>query len=304
VKPDKYTLQEIFIKADHGHQIYVHEWGNSKSKQVILNFHGGPGSGTSESSKIKYNPDTQHVIFFDQRGSGRSLPLGELSHNNTAELISDINLIVKTLELKDIVLVGSSWGSTLALCYAIAHPSKVKALILDGILLGSHEDITLERSGAWQSFFPEVWHEFVESVPPSYRNDPFDYYLHRSIDKDPEVAKRAIYACMNLEASILSLDSHLLAPGFEDFDEIPGSIELHYLRHKFFINQDYILKNADKIKAPVYIVQGRYDMVCPPINAFRLDQALLNSHLIWTINGHLKQHEASNITKLILDELS
>jgi proline iminopeptidase len=300
---DNHTINELYLDVSHNHTIYVHDWGNKKASTVIIHLHGGPGNGTGDKAKLKFDPEKHHVIFFDQRGSGLSTPLGKTDHNNTDALVEDIELIIEKLNLKNIILVGGSWGSTLALVYAISHPDQIKGLILDGIFLAINEEGDWLNDGGWRTFFPDVWQNYLKSVPKEHQQDPSAYLLKQSASKDPEVRKKAVYAYMDMEGALLKLDEQYSSSSLEDFDETSGLIEMHYQRHDFFLKPGYILKNADKIKAPVIIIQGRFDMVCPPIDAYKLNQALLKSNLIWTINGHIKQHEAHTIFDMALQQM-
>jgi proline iminopeptidase len=134
--PDQNTLEETFIEVGDGHTLYVQSWGNPKGMPVIF-VHGGPGGHSNDKYKQQFNPNTQHVIFYDQRGCGRSLPFGSLEHNTTAELINDLDKIAKHFNMRKFVLLGESWGACLALAYAIEHPEKVKAILLAGVFTGS-----------------------------------------------------------------------------------------------------------------------------------------------------------------------
>ncbi len=293
--PDNYTSQEIFIDVGDGHEIYVHDWGNKKSKHVVLHIHGGPGVGSSDKDKLKFDPLLHRVIFFDQRGAGRSLPYGQLKNNTTIDLAKDINKVLQKLKIYKVLLIGGSWGSTLALFFAIKYPDKVKGLIIDGIFTATTEEIKWQTSGSINTFFPDEWQKFIFSVPTKYKSNPYKYYIDKAANKE------SIYQIMKLQSSILKLDEIYTLPNINDFDEIPGRIELHYLKNNFFLSSKYLLNNAFKIKAPVYIIQGRYDMVCPPIAAYNLDNKLPNSKLVWTINGHIRSHEAKSLQKIILE---
>jgi proline iminopeptidase len=304
MNPDRYTIQEHFFEADHNHQIYVHDWGNKQSSTPVIFLHGGPGNGCDDRDKRKFDPKTHRVIFIDQRGSGRSMPLAETSHNTTNDLVSDIDNVMKRLGIKKAVLMGGSWGSTLALCFAIVHPKKVEAIIIDGIFTGTHEEIEWLDKGGWKTFFPDIWEQYISSVPKTYASNPAAYFYKMLKSNDHEKVKRAVYEYMRMEAGLLKLDEILIPKDYEEFDPSAGIIEMHYLSHKCFIPEQYILKNAKSITAPVYMIQGRYDMVCTPKTAYELNRKLPHGKLIWTINGHLRQHEASTVQRLILDRVT
>src|SRR3989344_4695027 len=174
--PDKYTISERFIGVGNEHELYVHDYGNPKAKISILFLHGGPGSGCDDSHKqLLLNPEKQRIIFFDQRGSGKSLPKGSLRHNTTDYLIKDIEAIAKEYKLSQFVITGGSWGSCLALAYALKHPKRVKAMVLRGIFTGSSREIDFLDKGRFQDFFPDVWGAYLARTPEKYRQNPSAY---------------------------------------------------------------------------------------------------------------------------------
>lgn len=297
--PDKFTIKESFLDVGHGHQLYVHDWGKTDAQTPILFVHGGPGNGCADRDKRKFDPETQRVIFFDQRGSGKSLPFGSLEHNTTPDLVADIEKLADHLHLKKFVLVGGSWGSTLALAYGITHPERVTAMILDGIFTGTSAEIDWLGSGGWRQFFPDVWQKFIETVPAQHREHPGNYHLKHALGNDAEAAKRSAYAYAAMELALLKLDDQYQPGEYDTYDPAPMRIEMHYMANGCFMTDDYLVKHAAKLTMPVWLVQGRYDMVCPPITASRLHEALPDSQLIWTINGHMRQHEAANIQRLL-----
>lgn len=302
--PDKYTNQELFLDVGNGHQIYAQDWGKADAKIPVFYLHGGPGNGCDNKDKQKFDPGTQRVIFHDQRGAGKSLPKGELDHNTTANLIEDINRIADKLNIKKFVLSGGSWGSTLALAYATAHPDRVAGTVIDGVFTSTQEEIDWLEKGGWRTFFPELWDKYITGVPASYQNNPGQYLFKRILSDDTDEAKRAAYTYMSMEIGLLKLDQVYDAGEYEKFDPDPTRIEVHYLANSCFMQEGHIQKNAHKLRMPIWLVQGRYDMVCPPQTAYELHQKLPNSQLIWTINGHLKQHEAKNIHSLIIQNLT
>lgn len=301
--PDQCTISESFLDVGDGHQLYVHDWGNPQAKTPILFLHGGPGNGCDNRDKKKFDPATQRIIFHDQRGAGKSLPLGSLKHNTTQKLIEDIDKIARHLKLDKFVLVGGSWGSTLALAYGLAYPKQVMAMVIDGIFTGTKDEMDWLDHGGWREFFPDVWQQYTESVPPSFHHDPTAYHLKHALGDDQQAAKQAAYAFATMELALLKLDDTYTPGAFETYDPSMTCIEMHYVAHKFFMSKEDILQKASKLKMPIWLIQGRYDMVCPPIAAYRLNKALPDSHLIWTINGHLRQHEAANIQRLVLQQV-
>lgn len=303
MNPDQYTIQEFMLDVGDGHQIYVHDWGNKDAKTPILVLHGGPGGSSKDKHKAKFDPQTQRVIFHDQRGCGKSLPYGSIEHNTTQDLIGDISKVADRLDLEEFILTGGSWGSALALYYAVANPKIVAGIILDGVLTGSQQELDWFDKGIWRIFYPDVWQQLVETVPEESRKDPVRYHFEQALDKDEEKSKKSIYTYLNAEASLLRLDDRYVPENYDEFDHLPGLIEIHYLSNKCFVEDNYIFKNAASLTMPICMIQGRYDMVCPPQTAYKLHQALPNSQLHWTINGHLGEHEYASVFKLVLAQL-
>lgn len=284
--PDTHTLSETMLDTGQGHRLYVQEWGNKQAKTAFIFLHGGPGSGCNDSHKLLFSPQKNRVIFFDQRGSGKSLPAGELKDNTTDHIIKDIELIADTYNLSSFVLVGGSWGSTLALAYSISHPEKVDALVLRGIFTGTQTEIDFLDQGGFRHFYPEVWDRFLDSVPEEHRDNPAAYHGPRATGANPQAVKESAYAYAQLEGSIMRLDDRITAEDFETFDPNGIRIEVHYMQNACFLPENHILDNVSKLIMPTWIVQGRYDAVCPPVTAYELDKRLPNSQLLWTVAGH------------------
>jgi len=299
--PDQYTLEETMLDVGEGHRLYVQLWGNKAAAETIINLHGGPGSGTGDGSKQLFDPRKQRVLFFDQRGCGQSTPYGSLAHNDTDALAADISTLADHYKLKDFVLTGGSWGSLLALIYAIRNPKRVKRMVLRGIFTGRQEEIDFIDRGRFQAFFPEVWEAFVNSVPQKYAADPREYHLPRVLGKDPVAAKESAYAYNMLEGSIVKLDDRIHFEGLEDFDPVSSTIECHYLANQCFLPEGEILQKAHLLQMPVYLVQGRYDAVCPPVTAYELSKQLPNGQLHWTQAGHSGRDRANfEVVKALL----
>lgn len=286
---NRYLNGSGWLNVGSGHKIYWEDWGNKKAKTPIFYLHGGPGDSIKPYYKLPFDPLRQHVIFYDQRGCGRSLPLGSLKNNNTQALVEDIDKLRRHLKIDKINLWGGSWGSTLALCYAIAHPRQVGKMLLWGIFLARRLDIDFLYQGGGRLHFPEVWQKYQKTVPKSKTNQTVDYY-QKHID-DWTHAKE----WLNLEGSMMSVDTHpeKIVIDNEEFDEqsaISAKIESYYMKHNCFISENYILKNCKAIKhIPTAIVHGRYDFLCPPAAAFELLKALgPNSSLQIVPSGHAR----------------
>ena len=175
--PDKYTLQERFVDVGNEHQLYVQDWGNPKAKNIFVFLHGGPGGSVKDNHRLLFNPDKQRVIFFDQRGCGHSTPFGSIEHNTTGYLVEDVEKILVTLDIKSCILVGGSWGSCLALAYALKYPKRVKAMAIRGIFTGSEAELQFIEKGQFQNFFPDTWYPLFarHTAQPSLRSVGLSY---------------------------------------------------------------------------------------------------------------------------------
>lgn len=302
--PDVHTNQEHFLDVGDGHQLYVQDWGNEDARTAVIYLHGGPGSGCQDKHKRGFDPTRQRIIFFDQRGSGRSLPYGSLEHNTTDHLVADIEKIADHLKLDRFILTGGSWGACLALAYAIAHPQRVAAMVLNGILTCSQDELDWVDKGGFKTFYPDAWERYLERTPKSHRHDPTGYHFKRLLGDDPQASKESGYAYQMLELAILQLDDHVTEPPYEDFDPASIRIEAHYLANKGFMSDRFILNNAHSIMAPTWLVQGRYDMVCPPATAYELHTRLSDSRLIWSTSGHRTERESRTVIRELLNMMA
>jgi proline iminopeptidase len=302
--PDNHTNQELMLDVGDGHTLYVHDWGKADASQVIFFLHGGPGGGCSDSHKHRFDPVRQRVIFHDQRGSGRSTPRGTLEHNTTAELVSDITKIAGKLDIEQFIITGISWGATLGLAYAIDQPQRVSALVLNGVFTGAQPDIDWINKGEFRTFYPEVWERYSYTVPQKHQSDPSAYHFRRVFGDDAEAAKQSAYAYSCLEGAVLRLDDRFQPYDYDTFDPAETKVEMHYLANGCFLPDRHIYDNVAKLTMPIWLVQGRFDMVCPPSAAYELHRLLPRSELIWTVGGHASEHETWNVTRSILLQLT
>ncbi len=302
--PDEFTIRESFLDVGDGHQLYVHEWGNENAETPIIFMHGGPGGQCKDKHKVVFDPNKHKVIFFDQRGSGRSLPYGSLENNTTKELILDVNKVADHTGIENFVITGGSWGCALSLFYAVAHPKRVKALVLDGVLTGTKKEIEWLDKGRFHAFLPDVWESYVQSVPANHRSNPSKYHFERVLSDDEAAVRESGYAYENMEGAVLSLDDRFNPNDIVDFDPTSIRMEIYYLVNSFFVPDRHVINNTAKLTMPIWLVQGRYDMVCPPITAYELNKKLPNSNLIWTISGHKGERESWNVIRTILAQWS
>lgn len=301
--PDEHTIREFYIDVGDGHELYVQDWGNKKAKHPIVFLHGGPGSATNDGYKVQFDPMQHRVIFFDQRGCGKSLPYGLLKNNTTNDLIEDIEKITKQLKITSFVLTGGSWGAMLALAYAVKHPQKVQALVLNGVLTGSQAEIDYFDKGHFRNWFPEAWEQYLAATPKEHHDAPTKYHYQRILGKNEDEARQSACIYNNLEGALIGLDDRFTPDTPDDpaFDPTGMKIEVHYLASRCFLPDRHIFDNARKLTMPVWMVHGRYDMVCPPAGPYELHQKLPKSHLIWTIGGHRSSdRETQSVVKSIL----
>lgn len=280
-----------FIKVDDVHNIYYEESGNPNGKPVVF-LHGGPGCGTAPSCRQFFDPEFYRIILFDQRGSGKSTPHANLTNNDTDSIISDMEKIREKLGIEKWLVFGGSWGSTLALSYAIKHPEKVVGLVLRGIFLGRQEDIDwIYQEGGASNIFPDKWEDYVSVIPEAERDDIITAYYKRLTSDDRATRVEAARAWSMWEGSIVTLlpnEDVVNDFGDEDYAISMATIECHFwMNNMFRENRNYILDEAHIIKdIPTTIVHGRYDMDCRFIGAWLLSKKLNNCDLNITISGH------------------
>ena len=280
------SYQRGFIAVSDGYELYYELYGTPKGIPVIF-LHGGPGAGFSDSDKQFFDKRKYNVILFDQRGASRSKPFGSIENNTTQHLVSDINVILDYLKFDQVYFFGGSWGSTLALVYAIHQPKRVLGLILRGIWLANKYGLEHYIGGGIKEFFPDVWDRFMKLVKKG--ENPVSYYLQQMLSKDAKISDKFAYEWAYYESSFYTIRK------IENIEDIVDSfpykslaiLEAHYIHNKCFLPEDFIIQNIEKIKnIKTAIVQGRYDFICPPIQAFRLHANLNNSKLNIVNAGH------------------
>ncbi len=281
-----------YIKVDDVHNIYYEESGNPNGKPVVF-LHGGPGCGTAPSCRQFFDPEFYRIILFDQRGSGKSTPHANLQNNDTDSIVSDMEKIREKLGIDKWLILGGSWGSTLALSYALQHPDRTVGLILRGIFLGRQEDIDwIYQEGGASNIFPDQWEKFIEIIPEDEREDLVTAYYKRLTSDDRATRVEAARAWSMWEGSLVSLvlDEKAVEESFgdEDYAISMATIECHFwMNNMFRENMNYILDESDIIKdIPTFIVHGRYDMDCRYIGAYLLSKKLNNCKLEARICGH------------------
>ena len=263
------------LPLDGLHTMYCEQSGNPRGVPVVF-LHGGPGSGASASHRQFFDPAFYRIVIFDQRGAGRSLPLGELRDNSTPHLIADMETLRKHLGIERWMVFGGSWGSTLALAYAEHHPERCMALILRGIFLCRQSEIEWFLYGL-KHVFPEAWEKFSGYLPAHQRGDILKCYYKLLINPDPAIHLPAARVWSVYEGScstLLSNEGVLANFGSDRVALGLARIEAHYFMNDIFLPENFLLERIGRVRhVPTTIVQGRYDMVCPIISAHDLAAA-------------------------------
>ncbi len=301
--PEISPYHATWIDRPHGHKVYVELSGNPHGKPIIF-LHGGPGGGTNPKQRQFFDPKHYQIILFDQRGCGQSKPLGEVNGNTTADLISDMEAIREHLHIKQWIIFGGSWGSALALAYATQYSQTVKALILRGIFLSriSELDWFLDEVKA---FFPEARRTLLHYLPEQQRDDLIKNYSALVFSNDIKISGSASIAWNRFEGGLLKLLPQAEENKTHTDEDIQNEIararvQLHYIKDKCFIDGKKILEEVKKLKdIPTTIIQGRYDMVCPPITAYELHQHMPHADFIMVPDAGHSASETSMTHELI-----
>jgi len=263
------------LSVDPIHTLYWEQSGNRRGHAVLF-LHGGPGAGATPTHRRFFDPAFYRIVVSDQRGSGRSTPLGELRDNSTDHLVADIERLRKHLEIERWIVFGGSWGSTLALAYAEAYPKHVRALVLRGIFLCRPAEIQWFLYGI-RTVFPEPWRAFANFLPEAERGDLLANYYRRLTDADPAVhlpAARAWSVYEGACSTLLPSPDTVTAFGEDRMALGMSRIEAHYFTHHLYQPANDLVAGVGRIRGiPATIVQGRYDMVCPVVSADELARA-------------------------------
>jgi len=298
IEPNK----EYMLKCGNKHNVYVEESGNPNGQPIIF-LHGGPGGGCGAKQRRFFDPKYYRIILFDQRGCGKSTPLGETKENTTEHLVSDMETIRNHLNIKKWILFGGSWGSSLALAYGIKYPEYLLGLILRGVFLSRKKELDWFLKDVDQ-FFPEHHELLLNHKGNINRDNLVKEYTNLVFGSNFDIAKKAAVAWNRFEGSILKLLPTSINNNDEEinyeFELARAKVQLHYINNLCFINGDDILKKVKVLKnIPVEIVQGRYDMVCPPKTAYDLKQKLPHSQLIMIANAGHSASEDGTLSSLI-----
>jgi proline iminopeptidase len=265
-------FDQRMLDVGDGHHIYVEQCGNPAGAPVVV-LHGGPGGGCSPAMRRYFDPTEWRIILFDQRGCGRSRPHASVRNNTTWHLVADIERIRHTLGIDRWAVFGGSWGATLALIYAQSHPEAAAYLALRGVFLSTQRELDWFYGGGAGQFWPEQWARFVSIVPEEERADLIAAYNRRLFSGDLMEETRFARSWAAWENALASMDSDGgSGESPADYARAFARLENHYFVNKGFLEQDgQILNNLHRIAhIPGVIVQGRYDMICPPLSAHRL----------------------------------
>lgn len=294
-----------YLRVSDVHEIYYEESGNPRGKPAVF-VHGGPGGGTDAKMRGFFDPKKYRIILFDQRGCGNSRPHASLVDNTTWHLVEDMDRLREELGVEKWLVFGGSWGSTLALAYAEAHPERVTELVLRGIFLLRRWEIEwfYQNPGGAAALYPDLWERYVEPIPQAERADMIGAYYKRLTSGDAEVLGKAAQAWSIWEGatSFLRLNPDYLAKFQEDeYAAAFARIECHYFINKgFFQTDNQLIEGIGGIRhIPTVIVQGRYDVVCPMKSAWDLHRAWPEADLRIVPDAGHSAFEAGNIHELI-----
>ncbi len=277
----------MYLDVGHGHKIYYEVHGSPTGKPVVV-LHGGPGGGSQRGLLTLFDLKRWRVILFDQRGCGRSKPFLSLERNTTWDLVADTERLRETMGIDRWTVFGGSWGSTLALAYAAKHMDSVTALVLRGIYLGApSENDWLYRAGGASELRPVEWSRFVKDSGQSSTTRRSLIPTYKRLLQNRQTRKVAATAWSDWESSISTLKPKP-DRSTSSQKEALAVLENHYFSHGCWLRPGFLLREAQRIpkSIPVYIVQGMYDLVCPPVSAIKLSKAIRHSHLQLTQAGH------------------
>ncbi len=291
------------LAVGHEHQLYYEQSGQPDGVPVVF-LHGGPGGGTHPRQRRFFNPRLMRIVLFDQRGCGLSRPLSCLEHNTTAHLVADIERLREHLGIASWHVFGGSWGSTLALAYAQAHPARVRSMTLRGIFLMRPKELRWFYQYGASELFPEAWSRFVEPIALEERGNMIDAYYRRLTAGDLATQMRAARAWCAWEASTSFLVPRVPSPpdgGDDPATRAFARIEAHYFQHGGFLDApDALLRDVPRIAhVPAVLVHGRYDTVCPLESAWTLHQRWPASHLRIVPNAGHSGYEPGIVDALV-----
>lgn len=299
--PELATFRSEMLNISEIHTIYFEECGNPEGYPVVF-LHGGPGSGCNPTQRRFFDSSFYRIILLDQRGCGRSTPQGCIDDNTIDALVSDIETLKLHLNIKEWLVFGGSWGSTLALAYAIAYPISVTGLILRGIFLSRQSELDWFL-GEVKHFYPDCWEKLLSFIPESERSNPLKAYSGRVFSEDIAIAGPAATEWNAYESSIMSLLSRTSsAPNTTpvDIEVARARVQIHFILNECFVGHRDLLAEAKALSAiPTTIIQGRYDMVCPPISAWELKNVMPHAKFLMIADAGHSAMEAGVTSALV-----
>jgi proline iminopeptidase len=276
-------FQTGYLKVSDIHEIYYELCGNPEGKPVFV-LHGGPGGSCSPTMRRFFNPDKFLIVLHDQRGCGKSKPFAEVRENTTQNLVEDIEQLRKMLHLGQIVLFGGSWGSTLSLAYGETYPQHVSGMVLRGIFTARQSEIDHFYHGGVRSFFPEVYDRFISALDCDEGQNIPSLLSKLIQDSDQETQQKysRLWAAYEIKLSGLEVSDENLKSILNSFDPLAfGLLENYYMANRCFLKENELFDHTDRIaNTPIILVNGRYDVICPPITAYQLHKRLPQSKLV------------------------
>jgi len=284
---DPFTpLTTMMLPVGDGHELYVETVGRADGIAAVY-LHGGPGSGCQPSHRRLFDPTQFRAVLFDQRGAGRSTPRRSRVANTTQHLIADMELIRETLGIERWLVVGGSWGATLALAYAQSHPERVSGIVLRATFLGTRSELDWAFGAGLAHFHPGLHEDFLSLLPEHERANPLESYWRRMLDSDPAVHGPAARAWNDTERILSEIAPAASRLNFAAINEAAGPLaaspfmEAHYFANDCFLAPGQLLAEAGRMaRIPGKIVQGRYDLLCPPATAFALARQWGNAEVV------------------------
>ena len=282
----------FFLDTGTKHQVYVEQSGNPNGIPVIF-LHGGPCSGTKPHHRCFFNPEKYHIVLFDQRGCGLSLPFGELEENHTHGLCADMEAIRERLNIEQWLVFGGSWGGALSLAYSELYPERVLGLIIRAVFLARKQDLDWFAENGAGRIYPEQWRRLQSAIPVRHGDFVQDCY-HALFDKDELTQRRVAKEWLAWGAQVALGNDY--SPSDEHTTEkmlLQARMELHYAKHDYFLTENQLLENAHRLAdIPTTIIHGRMDFVCPIEAGFSLHHAMPHAKYIVLPNaGHIAQGE-------------
>ncbi len=289
--PEIQPFNSFFLETGSQHRVYVEQSGNPEGIPVIF-LHGGPCSGTKPHHRQFFNPQRYHIILFDQRGCGLSLPFGELENNTTQDLCADIERIRTHLDIKQWLVFGGSWGGALALYYAQQHTDKVLGLIIRAVFLARQRDLEWFAKDGVGRIYPEQWQRLIASIPNASHHNLVEDCYEALWRKDEVTQRRVAKEWLAWGAQVaLGNDYQPTDEAISEKTLKQARMELHYAKHRYFIDENQFLANCHLLASiPTVIIHGRRDLVCPIEAGLSLHHALPHADYIILPNaGHIAQ---------------